>query len=91
MQSSFYHSTCVLCPKRCNTVCDNLAIHEEAYQVAQRIFNNPNEPVPKAKCKDCTERHQGCHDSCMGYIVFKEYRGLVRNAKDRERKLHRVY
>ena len=29
-------------------------------------------PQANAPCKDCTERHVGCHIECEGYKHFKE-------------------
>lgn len=31
-------------------------------------------PFPKAPCRDCTDRHIGCHSDCDGY---KEFRAAV--------------
>ena len=34
---------------------------------------------PQAPCKDCENRHMGCHSSCQLYLDYKE-----RNDKRRE-------
>lgn len=33
--------------------------------------NSARAPAP---CKDCTERHSVCHDTCIRYIVWKARR-----------------
>lgn len=30
---------------------------------------------PKAPCKDCEKRHEGCHGKCEEYQAFSEERG----------------
>lgn len=27
---------------------------------------------PQSPCKDCSERHPGCHDRCEGYQEYKK-------------------
>ena len=29
-----------------------------------------------APCKDCTERHVGCHSTCQGYKDFVKWNGM---------------
>lgn len=75
----------------CDRASAILRVNKKAHQVAKTIFNNPNLGVPRMKCKDCTSRYQGCHDTCPSYNVAKEYKALIREAKDHERSLARVY
>lgn len=50
--------------------------------------------MTKAPCKDCKDRHLGCHDTCEKYLEFKHenetYKNLVREI-NRERNLHISY
>ena len=46
---------------------------------------------PEAPCKNCTDRHLGCHSECEEYIAYKqaarEYTVLVAKARSQNRKL----
>lgn len=49
--------------------------------------------MPKIKpvCKDCTERHPGCHDNCGRYIAAKEEYHAQKNAIYREKAAESEY
>lgn len=38
----------------------------------------------KAPCKECTERHIGCHGKCEAYKAFQEYNAKISETKRKE-------
>lgn len=38
----------------------------------------------KAPCKDCLDRHQGCHSECEKYIAFRKERDELNELKHQE-------
>ncbi len=49
-------------------------------------------PYPKSPCKDCPDRHIGCHSQCEKYKVFaednKQVQYEIRKVVDRENSLN---
>ena len=48
-------------------------------------------PVIKPVCKDCSERHLGCHDKCEKYLKAKEEYWEKKSAIYQEKKEHSEY
>ena len=46
--------------------------------------------INTAPCKDCKDRHLGCHGECEKYKEFKEYRNKI-NEKRQEAHKEDVY
>jgi hypothetical protein len=44
----------------------------------------------KAPCKDCPNRHQGCHSECDKYIAFRKERDELNELKHKEKEKHRL-
>nr|DAH32760.1 MAG TPA: hypothetical protein [Caudoviricetes sp.] len=38
-----------------------------------------------APCKDCPERHMGCHSECEKYIAYHQFREEVLKRKEQDR------
>lgn len=38
-----------------------------------------------APCKECTERHEGCHGTCKEYIAFKNAKAIENEVINCER------
>lgn len=50
--------------------------------------------MTKAPCKDCTDRHAGCHAGCEKYLswckIHEQEKAVIRKAKD-ESEEYRAY
>ena len=40
--------------------------------------------MKKAPCKDCPDRHQGCHSECEKYIAFRKERDELNELRHQE-------
>lgn len=45
----------------------------------------------KAPCKDCSERHIGCHANCEEYLHYARLRNTERDEQFKERMIERVF
>ena len=62
----------------CEKHCEKYRVHSLAYSKALEILNDPSLGNPNTHhCKDCLDRHLGCHDTCYKYVLKKIFREIV--------------